>query len=183
MDPVITIIISICMFLLFAVAATHKLRAMAVFRAAMDDYQLIPQKVTGLVSILLVMAELLSAVAVLIPATRFAGYLTMTGLLLLYTTGISINLARGRRNIDCGCSGPASRHELSNGLVLRNLALLGLVILALAFPATSPAGDRLLNWLDILVIIFSVMVISGLYTGINQLLAQAPKLAALKAGT
>jgi len=182
MDPVITLIISICMSLLFSFAAAHKLRAIAVFRAAMDDYQLIPHQLSGLVSVLLIVTELLAAIMVLIPSTRATGFAIMATLLLVYTAGISINLARGRHTIDCGCSGPASRHELSGWLVLRNLVLLGLVLLSLVLQGSDWAATRTLNWLDITVILFSVMVASGLYMGLNQLLAQAPRLAALRAG-
>jgi Methylamine utilisation protein MauE len=187
MDPLITIIISISMSLLFGIAAVHKLRAVAVFRAAMDEYQLIPRQLSGPVAIFLIVTELLAATLVLIPPARAPGFVVMAGLLFIYTTGISINLLRGRRDIDCGCSGPASRHELSGWLVSRNLILLVLVLLSLVLPGLDLQGvgwsaQRPLNWLDSLVVLFSVMVASGLYMGLNQLLAQAPRLAALRTG-
>jgi len=182
MDPVITIIISICMSFLFSFAAAHKLRAFAAFRAATDDYQLIPRQLSGLVSVLLIVTELLAASMVLIAPTHVAGLVIMAALLLVYTAGISINLVRGRRTIDCGCSGSALRHELSGWLVLRNLVLLGLVLLSLVAQGSDWPAIKLLNWLDITVILFGVVVASGLYMSLNQLLAQAPRLAALRAG-
>jgi len=177
MDPVFNIMISICMCLLFGVAAIHKLKAPAKFRAAMDNYQLLPQGLSGLMSMLLITMELGAAAAVLVPVTRATGLGVMAILLIVYTAGIGINLYRGRREIDCGCSGPASRHELSGWLVLRNLVLLGLVLFAL-----GPAAERSLNWLDLLTVIFGAAVASGLYMGLNQLLAQAPRLASLRSG-
>ena len=177
MDPVFTIIISICMSLMFGIAAVHKLKAVAVFRATMDEYQLVPLMLSGVVAVLLILAELLAAILVLVATVRTTGLVIMAVLLLIYTAGISINLLRGRRDIDCGCSGPASRHELSGWLVLRNLVLLSLVLLA-----ANPLAQRPLNWLDVVVVLFSVMVASGLYMGMNQLLAQAPRLAALRTG-
>ncbi len=178
MDPVITITISICMSLLFGFAAAHKLRAVAAFRATLDEYQLIPRPFSGLFAILLIVTELVAAVLVLIPAVRTTGFMVMAALLSLYTAGIGVNLLRGRRDIDCGCSGPGARHELSTWLVLRNLVLFGLVVLAIGWSAQRP-----LNWLDSLVVVFSVLIASGLYMSLNQLLAQAPRLAALRAGT
>jgi hypothetical protein len=62
-------------------------------------------------------------------------------------------------------------------LVLRNLLLSGLVLLALA-----PVSARPLNWLDLLVIVFGVLIAGGLYLGMNQLLAQAPRIATLRSG-
>jgi hypothetical protein len=175
MDPVITVIISICMSMLFGVAAMHKLKAPAVFRAAMDDYQLIQSNLLGITSILLIFMELSSAVMVLIPLTQSTGLLIMAVLLFLYASGIGINLYRGRPDIDCGCNGPATTQALSWWLVGRNLVFLGLVLLAI-----GPSIERSLNWLDLFTILFGVLVASGLYLGFNQLLAQAPRLAALR---
>ena len=55
-------------------------------------------------------------------------------LLSLYTAAIVLNLARGRRDIDCGCGGPGSRQTLHEWLVWRNLAYLTLALLALPPP-------------------------------------------------
>lgn len=177
MDPVIISSISICMSLLFGVAAVHKLRAPAVFRSAMEQYRLLPKRWSGRAAALLVAAEALAALLVLIPDARAVGFAAMAVLLLVYSAGIGINLYRGRRDIDCGCNGPASRQPLSGWLVLRNLSLLGLVLLAM-----QPAAVRPLNWLDGLVILFTVLIAGGLYLGMNQLLAQAPRMAGLRSG-
>ena len=175
MDPVVTITISLCMSVLFGVAALHKARAIAGFRAAIDEYRLLPRRVSGLAALGLMLVEMLAALLVLVPGTRVSGFAVMAGLLFAYTAGISINLYRGRRDIDCGCNGPATRQVLSGWLVLRNLLLLALVLTAL-----EPATDRALNWLDLLVVAMGVLVASGLYLGINQLLIQAPGMTRLR---
>lgn len=102
----------------------------------------------------------------------------MALLLFVYTSGISINLYRGRRDIDCGCSGPATTQVLSWWLVFRNLVFLALVLLALV-----PPINRSLNWLDLFNVVLGVLVASGLYMSFNQLLNQAPRLAALRGET
>jgi len=163
------------MSLLFGMAGAHKLKALADFRSAIDDYQLVPENLSAFLSVGLVAAELLAALLVLIPSTRNSGFAAMAGLLLLYTAAIGINLYRGRRDLDCGCGGAASRHLISGWLVTRNLLLLIFVLLA-----GIPSAGRPLNWLDVLVIAFAVLVASGLYLGINQLLSQAPRLARLR---
>jgi len=175
MDPVITAGISISMSLLFAVAAAHKLRAPAVFRSAVQEYRLLPKSLSGITSILLIMSEMLAAVLVLIPPLRDVGFAAMAGLLLVYTAGIGINLLRGRRDMDCGCGGPASKHSISGWLVLRNALLFGLVLLG-----WQPTSGRPMNWLDLLVIGFAVLIASGLYLGMNQLLEQATRMARLQ---
>jgi len=177
MDPVITVTVSICMSLLFGAAAVHKLQAPAAFRAAVEDYRLVPRALAGTVAVALVLAESLAALLALIPPTQAAGLAAIAGLLGVYTSGIGINLYRGRRDIDCGCSGPAARQVLSGWLVLRNLLLLALVLLAL-----EPSAPRPLNWLDLLVVAFGVLVASGLYLAINQLLIQLPGMTRLRSG-
>ncbi len=177
MDPVITVIISLCMSLLFGVAAVHKLQAPVVFKAAMGDYELVPTSLLGFISISLIILELVSSILVLIPTTQPAACSLMATLLLLYATVISINLYRGRRDIDCGCNGPATTQVLSWWLVSRNLIFSGLVVLAMA-----PTIERSLNRMDLFTIFFGVLVASGLYMGFNQLLSQAPRLAALRSG-
>lgn len=175
MDPVITAIISFCLSLLFAVAVIHKLRAPAVFRAAMDEYQLLPAAVSGLASFILMAAEAVAAVMVLIPAARTGGFVIMLTLLLVYSTGISINLLRGRRDIDCGCNGPADKQLLSWWLVIRNLFFAGLAVAAM-----QPATGRVLNWLDFMTVLFAVLVATGLYQSLKQILARLPAQARLR---
>ncbi len=175
MDPVVTIIISLCMSLLFLLAAIQKLRAPAVFRASLEDYGLIPTGLTGFTSVCLIVIELAAAIAVLFSTSRNPGLTAMAFLLILYSVAIGINLFRGRREIDCGCGGPDSSLTLSWWLVIRNGIFTGLVLLGMSQPALRP-----LNWLDLLTIVLAVLVASGLYAGISQLLVQAPRMAELK---
>jgi hypothetical protein len=51
---------------------------------------------------------------------------------------------------------------------------MGLVLLA------RSQQNRPLNWLDVFVMVFGVLVAAGLYLGMNQLLAQAPRIARLR---
>ena len=164
--------------MLFGVAAMHKLKAPAVFRAAMDDYQLIPSILLTISSISLIILELSAAILLLIPRTQAVGLTIAAALLSVYAAGISINLYRGRRDIDCGCNGPATTQALSWWLVARNLVFLSLVLLAM-----EPTASRSLNWLDMFTIVFGVLVAGSLYLGFNQLLAQAPRLGALRSST
>ena len=164
------------MSLFFAVAALHKLKAPLAFKAAVRDYEVIPSYLLGIFSILLIILELLSAAMVLIPFARFIGLAMMLGLLTAYSTGIAINLFRGRRDIDCGCNGPTIVQPLSWWLVFRNLVFFGLVLIAV-----QPTISRPLNWLDFFTMAAAVIVSCGLYMGFSQLLAQAPRLASLQA--
>jgi hypothetical protein len=106
MDPVITVSISICMSVLFGVAAVHKLQSLAIFRSALDEYRLIPRSVSGIAAVFVVTAELLAAV--LIPGLDCRSCV-MAGL-LLFTQRASASIFSGQRNDGCSCSSP-SRHD------------------------------------------------------------------------
>jgi hypothetical protein len=93
-------------------------------------------------------------------------------LLALYTAAIGVNLARGRRDVDCGCAGPGGRQTLQGGLVARN-ALLA----AAALAAAAPVGARGLGAVDAITIAGAVLAAAALYAASQHLLALAPRLA------
>jgi hypothetical protein len=136
---------------IFALALTHKLGSLAAFESAVRGV------VIGLAGgIGLPGAAALAAV-----------------LLAIYASAMAINLARGRRHIDCGCFGPAAEagHTLSGGLLLRNAVLI-LVSASLLFPA----AERALTWLDVAGIAAATAAGLALYAATDQLLANAPRL-------
>jgi hypothetical protein len=94
------------------------------------------------------------AISLLLPLYRWAA-LGAVALLVLYSVAIAINLVRGRREIDCGCFGPAARVPLSGGLVARNALLIGAAALV-----SLPVGARPLVWVDA----FSVIVVVAVTT-------------------
>lgn len=144
----------------------------------MQEYRLLPPLFLAPASITVMISETLAAALALIPAARTVGLAIMAVLLIIYATVIGINLLRGRRDIDCGCNGPASRQTLSWWLVTRNLLFLGLVLTAM-----QPTSGRQFVWLDGFTVLFGVLVVSGLYLSLNQLLAQAPRMNSVRSTT
>lgn len=135
MDPVATLIVRYVLALLFAGAALHKLRDRRRFDGIVLDYRLAPPRLALRVARLLPLFELLVAgclVAAWSPAFPAAALL-----LAGYGLAIAINLARGRREIHCGCSGLPQ--PLSLWLVARN-AVLAAAALSLLLPAGTHLG-------------------------------------------
>lgn len=114
---------------IFLAALVHKLKDSTEFRATLENYELLPKSLLAPSYYLLVIFELVSVIALV--GNFWFGGLCAAGLLSMYTLAISINIARGRMDIDCGCSGPAVKQTLSVWLVARNLALIGLALLTL----------------------------------------------------
>lgn len=122
--------------LLLARAALHKAADPVRFEGVLADYRLAPEAALPILRGAIPLAEATCALALVLPASRSAGGLAASGLLLIYAAAMGINLARGRRDIDCGCGGAPER--LGWTLVLRNLAF----VAALA-PAITGMGAAL----------------------------------------
>src|SRR5262249_43406760 len=96
-------------------------------------------------------------------------------LLGLYAGAIAINLARGRRDIDCGCAGPAARRPISGWLVARNLVLAGI-----ALAGCAPLAPRLLGWIDGFAVVAPTAPLAPCWTASDRLLALAPRIGRLR---
>lgn len=167
MDPILSTLGRVALALLFAGAARHKLRDMARFEAVLGDYQVLPRFAVAIAARAIVAVELILVLALLVPATSEIAALCIAGLLALYSGGIALNLARGRREIDCGCGGPAEQ-RLGPGILARNTLLIGI-----ALASALPSIPRSLTWIDGLTLIFGVATIALLWQANARLMALA----------
>jgi hypothetical protein len=174
LDPAVRLVLRAGLSLLLATAAWHKLRDVGAFRAAVENYRLLPPVWALPFSALLVAAESGLAIALWLPRVGGVAALGVAALLGVYATAMAITLHRGRRDVDCGCAGPAHRQSVRPALVARN----GVLILA-ALLAALPAGGRALTWVDALTALLAPAAAAGLYLAIDGLLASGPRLAAL----
>lgn len=126
--------------MLFAAAALHKLVDRAGFVRIVQDYQVLPAPLARPVSLAVILAELIIAAALVVPGFQAAGALLAATLLILYAGAIGLNLARGRRRIDCGCSWGRTGGGLSHRLILRNLVLAGLAVVLVIIGRASGAS-------------------------------------------
>jgi hypothetical protein len=154
-DPGIALTIRWSLALVFLLAVVHKLKAPAAFRATMKNYRLLPDGLLTLLVYTIITAELLVVVALLANSRLGSGI--AAGLFAVYTLAISINLIRGRRDIDCGCSGPAVRETLSAWLVIRNSGLLAAALLTVS--PSSPRPLMLLDWFTSVAAVVTFMLL------------------------
>lgn len=175
MDPVLDTTLRIALALVFVQAALHKLRAPSQFRVTLAAYRLLPERATAVFSLAIAAAEVATALLLVLPAARTIAPWSALALLGVYSIVIGVNLARGRRDIDCGCAGPALRQPLSGWLLLRNAALA-----ATALGGLLRVDPRPLLWIDGISIAGGVLVLALLYASANRLLATAPALARLR---
>jgi hypothetical protein len=172
-DPVaVGAVVGALALVLFA-AAWHKLSEPEVFGGALQAYDLLPAAAVMPAARVLPWVEIATGGALLVPATRDPALLAFAALILLYAAAMTVNLLRGRRQIDCGCGGDV--HPLSWGLVLRNG-----VLAAAALSVAGPAIEREFEWLDGVILVAGVLAFYALYLLFDELLRQFSRIAQLR---
>ena len=170
LDPAVNLTLRCALALLFVRALMGKLREPRQFANAIRDYELVPASSAGAIAAALLTIECALVPSLFIETTARLSALALAGLLLLYSAAIGINLLRGRRDIDCGCAGPAARQPLHEWLLYRNA---GFIVLAIG--AATPVAARQLIWIDALTIALAATCILALAVATDGLAALAAR--------
>jgi hypothetical protein len=149
LDPLIISIAAGTLLLIFVRGVWHKLADPPMFRAILENYEIVSSRFVPAAAIAVTGAEAAIAIGLLFPPTRSLAALSGFAMLACYAIAIAVNLRRGRVSIDCGCGGPG--HGLSWILVWRNIGLM-----AVALIAAMPALDRPMGLADLLVLVTAV---------------------------
>lgn len=161
------------------VGAWEKLRNLWIFEAAVGDYDLLPHWLWRPFALMYPLLELSSGALLLVPQTRTAGVISTLLVLLLATGAISVNLLRGRAEIDCGCGGLSNSYSgLSWWLVTRNACLVALTLSILPIGPGPADQPFIINWLDGLSLLGFSMALIGLYAIFNQLMSSYLRMSA-----
>jgi hypothetical protein len=169
-DPALQLALHAAAALLFLGAAAHKLRDFAGFRAALEAYAVLPAAAVPAAAAALTAGEAVLGVACAVPGVAAGACLAGALLLAVYGGAIALNLARGRRWIDCGCGGPGGRRPLSPALVARNAALVAGLLLA-----APPAAARSLVWLDAVTAAGLLLTLGLLHAALDVALANSAR--------
>jgi hypothetical protein len=173
-DPVVANIIALGTAVLLGWAGLHKLRDRREFFEVLTAYRLLPGSVIPAAAHVLPALELLTAFGLLVPTSRRVACGAAAALLLGYGCAIGINLARGRRDLDCGCSLAAGRRPIAAWMLLRNG-----VLAAAAIAAAFPSMGRPLTWIDMMTIVAGASATALLYASIDALLGRVAPAAAM----
>jgi hypothetical protein len=146
-DPVIAVTLRCLLTLLFAAAAWHKLADLTAFRIVLYDYRVLPPAWVTPATALVIVVELALAAALPWAASAPVAAPIAMALLAAYAIAIGINLARGRRTLECGCAPSAYRQPLSEWLLLRNAVLMG--VAWLTWLPVSPRAWAGVDWLTV----------------------------------
>lgn len=173
LDPAIGYLLLGCFALLFLSAASQKLRALPRFAEILRAYRVLPAGAVRL-AVLLPLLELSLGLALLVPSTRMTAAGAGAALLALYAGAIALNLARGRRDLACGCGGFDEARPIAPWMVVRNLLLASLLVATLLSWQV-----RTLLATDLLTVAGGVAVATLLYASLDRLLGRVvPRTAA-----
>jgi uncharacterized membrane protein YphA (DoxX/SURF4 family)/thiol-disulfide isomerase/thioredoxin len=133
-------LIRVFLAIVFTVAATAKLQDLAGSVRTMVEFG-VPFRWAGIAGKGLPIAELATAVALVIePSARWGGIAAIV-LMLVFIAGISNSLSHGRTP-DCNCFGQVSSEPVSSATITRNV-----VLAAVAVPLViNGGGNSLLAW-------------------------------------
>lgn len=164
-DPSVALACRLLGALVFATAAAGKIKHRHELAGVMANYRLVPEPLAAAAGWLVVGLELLTALLLASGVRLEAGAGLAITLLCAFALAMGINLARGRREIDCGCFQSGLRQPLSGGLIVRNLLLAAALtpLFAAATPCTQP-----LQWVDGL---GAGLAAYALYAAFGQLLS------------
>jgi uncharacterized membrane protein YphA (DoxX/SURF4 family) len=106
----------------FAAAGAVKLARLPEFEAAIDRYELVPDRFVPSAAKLVGLAEVVSGAALLVGFLTPAAGIVIASLLMAFAAAIGASLVHGRR-FDCGCGTAAVGREISRALLAQDVAL------------------------------------------------------------
>lgn len=173
-NPVLGLTCRLLVVLVFGSTAVSKVRDVSGFSDVLENYRIFPLWSVPFVGLLAIASESFIALAIWWPSLRPMVGLFGVALLAAYTFAIALNLWRGRRDIDCGCSFGRTGEPLSWALPVRN-ALLAVTCTMAALPQSGEISG--LGWA---VALLAATAFGVGYLVWGTLLANRPQLLRLK---
>lgn len=168
--PIFLALVRYILAVVFLVASLGKIREPGSFIKTVAGYRLLPSFVVRPFGLLLPWIEFALGVILLIGwETRLASVATCL-LYLMFIGALTINLARGRKDLDCGCFGSKHKHEIDRGLIIRDILLLlgaGLILYfgggIFAFDNLATEAQSVLIHVMVNFLLPSILIVIGLY--------------------
>jgi len=169
--------------LLLSAAGVLKILDLSSFRAAVRGFALLPEKMTSPAAYALVAAEVVTGVLALtaslfnVAVLRWA-CVGAAVLFALFGIALSINLARGRRDIACGCFNGAETNRISWALVIRNLVLCFIALLGFQSVASGHAYGHGSERVEAVLLAIFTLLVCKLFFTIRELYRHGRELTA-----
>lgn len=124
MIPYLLFALRILLAIVFILAGASKVRRPILFSRQVAAYRLLPRFLVRPIAFLLPWVELIVGFALLIGIkTMYFAFLSAI-LMFIFSLAVGINLALGRKDIDCGCYSYKHAETISIKLIYRDLLFL-----------------------------------------------------------
>ena len=143
--PYTTLLTRVILGSVFLISGIGKLLDHAKFINVVINYQIISPSLSRLYGLLLPYAELIVAVMIIFGIYVDEGAFVALLMLISFIIAISVNLARGRKNLDCGCFGNFIERKLGIHTLLDDFALLTLSFMLLISRSRFLALDSIIT--------------------------------------
>ncbi|WP_410503366.1 MauE/DoxX family redox-associated membrane protein [Exiguobacterium acetylicum] len=169
MEFLITLV-SITIGYMFLTSAISKMRTFDQHKKIIHSYDILPSKTVHYFAYIDVAFELFLAAMLLSILNLPIVSILSIALLLLYTIAISINLIRGKVDLDCGCGGIVGENKISWKLVIRNM-FISLILVFLYVSSNNFTTD----WSIVFLIVHLVLIQTILLILANQRIVKFKK--------
>ena len=158
--------VALFMLWLLMTAGTSKLKPenKRFYENLLSEYGVSQRSLTKGVVLLLGAMEVLLALAIFLPFSRYYAAFAVGLLLSFYLVVMAVKLYEGKVDMDCGCAGPGAEMKISPILLWRN-ALLVLATLVCLVPSVGQIQP--LWFISSMLALFGIM----LYSSIEKLIA------------
>jgi hypothetical protein len=154
--------------LLLAASGIHKALRWRHTLSVIQTFGGVPKSLAAAAAAAVIGGEWLAGAALLMPAPRTLGAALAALIWGGYLALIVRAVARGRRDVDCGCSFGPTRHALGSHHIARNAVLMGL---ALSIAVTVPLGHGIpVQGVQVL----AACTLLALYGALDQVMALQP---------
>jgi hypothetical protein len=153
---------------LLLASGLHKMLRRERSQAAVRELAGVPRHWAAFAVVAVAAAELLASLLLWMPSYRAAGGTLAVLIWGGYLALILRAIARGKRDVDCGCTFGSTQRPLGAYHVARNGILTGLAVLVAAGFAAGASGPVLASQ------ILAALVLFALYGALDQVMALTP---------
>ncbi|WP_225321743.1 MauE/DoxX family redox-associated membrane protein [Psychrobacillus sp. AK 1817] len=136
---------------IFLFSATSKMKDYKSHIELVTNYKIFPVIFSKYLVNLFLLIELLASLMIILRVFTNYSVMALSILTVIYSIAIIINLARGRKDLSCGCGGVLGDHYISYRLVIRNLIIIIGLFSSIILPKISLLFLEYIN-LNILII-------------------------------
>ena len=159
--------IGVYLALLLAASAVHKGMRWAHTKRVVHEFAGVPRSAAPAAAAAAALGESLAALLLFVPAFRRTGALLAALIFGAYLALMLRAIARGQRDVDCGCSFGPTRHPLGAFDVARNAVL---VAFALLVAVSAASGAQAVSAAQAL----AACALLALYGALDQVMALQP---------